>query len=189
MTAAPAPSGNLELATVGGGCFWCTEAVFREVRGVVDVMPGYAGGTAENPTYEEVCAGGTGHAEVIQVTFDRSVLSYRDVLEVFFSTHDPTTKDRQGGDVGTQYRSVVLYQSPEQLATAQAVIAELNGDQKWGRRVVTEVVPLTQFYPAEEYHREYFRKNPDRGYCQMVISPKMKKFRKSYAERLKPIPP
>jgi len=185
MSGSPEPPPSTEHATLGGGCFWCTEAVFRAVRGVVDVMPGYAGGSAENPSYEEVCTGETGHAEVVDVTYDPAVLSYRDVLEIFFATHDPTTKDRQGGDVGTQYRSVVLYRSPAQLATAQQVVGEVNAEQKWGHRVVTEVVPLTKFYPAEEYHHDYFRKNPDRGYCQMVISPKMKKFRKSYVERLK----
>jgi peptide-methionine (S)-S-oxide reductase len=186
MSATPPPSLPVERATLGGGCFWCTEAVFREVQGVVDVIPGYAGGPAENPSYEDVCTGDTGHAEVVQVTFDPAVLPYKDVLEVFFATHDPTTKNRQGGDVGTQYRSIVLYTSPAQRATAEAVIAEVNGELKWGHRVVTEVVPLEKFYPAEEYHHDYFRKNPDRGYCQLVISPKMKKFRKSYAERLKP---
>ncbi|MCI4327512.1 MAG: peptide-methionine (S)-S-oxide reductase MsrA [Thermoplasmata archaeon] len=179
-------SGKLERATLGGGCFWCTEAVFRAVRGVVDVIPGYAGGATENPSYEDVCTGETGHAEVIQVTFDPAVLPYRDVLEIFFATHDPTTMNRQGGDVGTQYRSVILYASPSQLATAQEVIAEMKGEQKWGHRVVTELVPLAKFYPAEEYHHDYFRKNPDRGYCQAVISPKMTKFRAKFAERLKP---
>jgi peptide-methionine (S)-S-oxide reductase len=177
-----------ELATVGGGCFWCTEAVFREVNGVLDVQPGYAGGATKNPSYEEVCGGGTGHAEVVQVTFAPEVLSYRDLLEVFFSTHDPTTPNRQGGDVGTQYRSIVLYESPAQRATAEAIVQELNADPSWGKKLVTEVVPLATFYPAEEYHRRYFERNPDRGYCQMVIAPKMRKFRKTYAERLRPAP-
>ena len=175
----------LEVATLGGGCFWCTEAVFREVNGVVEVLPGYAGGTTKNPSYEEVCGGNTGHAEVVQVTFAPGVLSYRDVLEVFFSTHDPTTVNRQGGDVGTQYRSVVLYSTPEQKAAAEAIIRELNGESPGGGKVVTQVVPLTTFYPAEEYHRRYFERHPERGYCQLVIAPKMRKFRKSYAERLK----
>jgi peptide-methionine (S)-S-oxide reductase len=174
-----------EVATLGGGCFWCTEAVFRELRGIVDVMPGYAGGSVVNPSYEDVCGGETGHAEVVQVTFDPAVIPYRDVLEVFFATHDPTTLNRQGADVGTQYRSVILYSSPEQRATAEAAIRERNAEEKLGRRVVTQLLPLETFYPAEEYHRDYFRRNPSRGYCQMVISPKMKKFRKSYAERLK----
>jgi len=186
MSGSPGSSAKVEYATLGGGCFWCTEAVFRAVRGVLDVYPGYAGGSTENPSYEDVCGGDTGHAEVVQVTFDPSVLPYRDVLEIFFATHDPTTKNRQGADVGTQYRSIILYQTPAQLATAQSVVSELNSDQKWGRRVVTEVVPLEKFYRAEEYHWDYFRKNPDRGYCQMVISPKMTKFRKTYADRLKP---
>lgn len=173
-----------EQATVGGGCFWCTEAVFSEVRGVVKVIPGYAGGTVADPTYEDVCGGGTGHAEVVQVTFDPTVLPYRDVLEIFFATHDPTTMNRQGGDTGTQYRSIVLYTSPAQRADAEAAVRERNSEEKLGRRVVTQVVPLEKFYPAEEYHWNYFAKNPDRGYCQMVISPKMKKFRKSYSDRL-----
>ncbi|MCI4321969.1 MAG: peptide-methionine (S)-S-oxide reductase MsrA [Thermoplasmata archaeon] len=177
-----------ETATLGGGCFWCTEAVFREVNGVVDVLPGYAGGATKNPSYEEVCGGGTGHAEVVQVTFAPDVLSYRDVLEVFFSTHDPTTQDRQGGDVGTQYRSAVMYNSPEQRAVAEGIVTELNANLSWGKKVVTQVVPLATFYPAEEYHRRYFERNPERGYCQMVIAPKMLKFRKKYSERLRPAP-
>lgn len=173
-----------EEAVVGGGCFWCTEAVFSELRGVVQVIPGYAGGTVANPTYDEVCTGTTGHAEVVRVTFDPAVLPYRDVLEVFFATHDPTTLNRQGGDTGTQYRSIVLYSSPAQRADAEAAIRDRNAEEKLGRRVVTQLVPLEKFYPAEEYHWKYFQRNPDRGYCQMVISPKMKKFRKSYSERL-----
>jgi len=186
MSAASGGGGRTEVATLGGGCFWCTEAVFRDVNGVVDVQPGYAGGATKDPTYEEVCGGGTGHAEVVQVTFSPAVISYHDILEIFFATHDPTTLNRQGADVGTQYRSVVLYQTPEQRATAEAMLKELSASQSWGRRVVTQLVPLETFYPAEEYHRDYFRKNPDRGYCHMVIAPKIKKFRKSYAERLKP---
>ncbi|MCI4325916.1 MAG: peptide-methionine (S)-S-oxide reductase MsrA [Thermoplasmata archaeon] len=188
MAALTTPANRTEIATIGGGCFWCTEAVFQELHGVAAVMPGYAGGTVADPTYEDVCGGGTGHAEVVQVTFDPSILPYSDVLEIFFATHDPTTLNRQGGDAGTQYRSIVLYSSPEQRATAEAAIRERNAEEKFGRRVVTQLVPLEKFYPAEEYHRNYFRRNPDRGYCQMVISPKMKKFRKSYTQRLATAP-
>jgi peptide-methionine (S)-S-oxide reductase len=175
----------LEVATLGGGCFWCTEAVFQEVRGVVSVLPGYAGGATKNPSYEDVCGGETGHAEVVQVTFDPAVLTYREVLEIFFATHDPTTLNRQGADFGTQYRSVVLYGSPAQRATAEEVLTEVRSDQSWGKKVVTELAPLETFYPAEEYHRDYFRRHPERAYCQAVINPKLKKFRKTYAERLK----
>jgi peptide-methionine (S)-S-oxide reductase len=185
MSAPPPTAGRTEVATLGGGCFWCTEAVFNEVRGVVGVLPGYAGGTTEDPSYEDVCGGATGHAEVVQVTFDPSVITYKEVLEVFFATHDPTTLNRQGADAGTQYRSIVLYHSPEQRAAAEAAVRERNSEEKLGRRVVTQLLPLEKFYPAEEYHRDYFRRNPTRGYCQMVISPKLRKFRKSYSERLK----
>ena len=177
--------GAKEVATLGGGCFWCTEAVFTELKGVERVDSGYAGGTTRNPTYEQVCTGRTGHAEVVQVTFDPGVLSYHDLLTVFFTVHDPTTLNRQGGDVGTQYRSVVFYHGEAQRSTAQQVIHELEGKKLWSKKIVTEVAPFTEFYPAEEYHRDYFRRNPSGGYCQMVIAPKVGKFRSKFADRLK----
>jgi peptide-methionine (S)-S-oxide reductase len=185
----PPPVAGTELATVGGGCFWCTEAVFSELRGVVSVYPGYSGGTVPNPSYEQVCTGRTGHAEVVQVTFRPSELSYQDLLTVFLTTHDPTTPNRQGPDAGTQYRSIILYHTPEQRATAEAVVRELDGQRLWKGQIVTEVVPLQVFYPAEEYHRRYFERNPYAGYCRMVIAPKVAKFRKEYAERLRAAPP
>jgi peptide-methionine (S)-S-oxide reductase len=185
------PDGGKEVATLGGGCFWCTEAVFTELKGVERVDSGYAGGTTRNPTYEQVCSGRTGHAEVTQVTFDPKVLSYHDLLTIFFTVHDPTTLDRQGGDVGTQYRSVVFYHSDAQRATAEAVVRELTEEKLWRKPIVTEIVPFTAFYPAEEYHRDYYRRNPTGGYCQMVIAPKVGKFRAKFADRLKgaPTPP
>lgn len=178
-------STNREVATLGGGCFWCLEPVYDDLRGVEDVVSGYAGGEAPNPTYEAVCAGTTGHAEVVQVTFDPAVVPFREILEVFFTIHDPTTLDRQGADVGTQYRSVVFYHSPEQKATAEEVIAELEREKVWDDPIVTQVVPFTEFYPAEAYHQEYYRRNPYQGYCQVVIAPKVAKFRKKYLEKLK----
>jgi peptide-methionine (S)-S-oxide reductase len=174
-----------ELATLGGGCFWCLEAVYKDLKGVESVVSGYAGGHAEDPTYEQVCAGGTGHAEVVQIAFDPQVLTYRDLLDVFFTIHDPTTKDRQGADVGPQYRSIILYHSPEQRAAAAAVIAELESKGLWRAPIVTEVVPLEKFYPAEEYHHDYFERNPRQRYCQIVIAPKVAKFRKEYLAKLK----
>ena len=174
-----------ELATLAGGCFWCLEAVFDELRGVERVESGYAGGHAPNPTYEQVCAGTTGHAEVVQITFDPSAVSFRDLLGVFFSTHDPTTPNRQGADVGTQYRSAVFYHSPAQKEIAESFIAELDAGQLWPAPVVTEIAPLTEFYPAEDYHRDYYRRNPAQGYCRAVIEPKVAKFRQQYLERLK----
>lgn len=175
----------LETAVVGGGCFWCTEAVFAELQGVTSVIPGYAGGAASNPTYEEVCTGATGHAEVVQITFDPAVVPYADILRIFFTVHDPTTLNRQGADVGTQYRSIVLPKDETQRQTAEAVKREIDGKRLWRGRVVTEIVPLTVFYPAEEYHRDYFRRNPSKAYCQFVVAPKVAKFRKQYAARLK----
>ena len=175
----------LEVATLGGGCFWCLEAVYDNLRGVTDVVSGYAGGRAVNPTYYEVCTGRTGHAEVVQVTFDPSEISYREILEVFFSIHDPTTLNRQGADVGSQYRSAIFYHSPEQKATAEDLIGELGAEKVWNNRIVTEIKPLGDFYPAEEYHQEYFAKHPGEGYCQVVIAPKVAKFRKKYMDRLK----
>lgn len=177
------PSGG-EVATLAGGCFWCVEAVLERLRGVRSVLPGYSGGHVPNPTYEQVCSGRTGHAEVARVTFDPAVLSYEDLLEVFFALHDPTTPDRQGHDRGHQYRSAVFFHDESQRATAERVIAALAPDPAWeGERVVTEVVPFEAFYPAEEYHREYFRRNPDQAYCRLVIAPKVAKFARSVGER------
>ena len=174
-----------EITTLGGGCFWCLEAVFDQLKGVTDVVSGYAGGRVTNPTYEAVCNGTTGHAEVIQVTFDNSVISFRDVLNVFFSIHDPTTLNRQGADIGTQYRSAIYYHSPEQQATAQALIKELDAQQLYPNPIVTEVTAMDKFYPAEDYHQQYFERNPNQGYCSFVIAPKVSKFRKQHFERLK----
>jgi peptide-methionine (S)-S-oxide reductase len=176
---------GLEQAVFGGGCFWCTEAVFDELRGVERVESGYAGGAAPSPTYEQVCAGATGHAEVVRVTYDPGVISYRDLLGVFFATHDPTQLNRQGADVGTQYRSAVFYETAEQREAAVQMIAELEAQGVWGGRVVTTLEPLAEFYPAEEYHRDYYRRNPDQGYCRAVIAPKVAKFRQQFLDRLK----
>jgi peptide-methionine (S)-S-oxide reductase len=176
---------NHEVATLAGGCFWCLDAVFRGLKGVEQVVSGYAGGTDPNPSYEAVCTGRTGHAEVVQVTFDSGVLSYRDLVEVFFGIHDPTTLNRQGADTGTQYRSAIYYHSPEQERTAREVIAALERDQVFDAPIVTEVAAATEFYPAEEYHQDYFRRNPGQGYCRAVIAPKVAKFRKAHLERLK----
>ncbi len=180
-----ANSSAREVATLGGGCFWCLEAVFENVRGVERVVSGYAGGEVANPTYEQVCTGATGHAEVVQVTFDPSVLTYRDLLEVFFAIHDPTTLNRQGMDVGTQYRSVIFYHSPEQRDAAEQAVAELSAAGVWPRSIVTQIVPFQQFYAAEDYHQGYFRSNPGQGYCQAVVGPKVAKFRKQFSTRLK----
>ncbi len=172
-------------ATFAGGCFWCTEAVFSELAGVEAVMPGYAGGSVAHPTYEQVCTGRTGHAEAVDITFDPQRIGFGDLLRIFFTTHDPTTLDRQGNDVGTQYRSAVFYHDAAQKAEAEAVRREIEKAGVWKRKIVTELVPFTEFYPAEEYHREYFRRNPEKGYCQIVIAPKVAKFRHQFADRLK----
>lgn len=172
----------LETATLGGGCFWCIEAVFNDLKGVTQVVSGYAGGHQANPSYREVCEGTTGHAEVVQVTFDPSLLSYEDLLKVFFAIHDPTTLNRQGADVGTQYRSIILTHSREQDRIAREVIRELA--PLFDAPIVTEVSPLERFYPAEAYHQEYYRRNPAQPYCQMVIAPKVAKFRKQFLDRL-----
>ena len=174
-----------EVATLAGGCFWCLEAVYDQLRGVEDVVSGYSGGSRPNPTYEQVCSGTTGHAEVVQVTFDPQVVSFRDLLGVFFAIHDPTTPNRQGADVGTQYRSAIFYHSPEQKAAAVQVIGELGAAGLWPRPIVTQVAPFEAFYPAEEYHQEYFARNPTQGYCQAVVAPKVAKFRKQFLDRLK----
>jgi peptide-methionine (S)-S-oxide reductase len=174
-----------ETATLAGGCFWCLEAAYSELRGVERAQSGYAGGSVPNPTYEQVCTGRTGHAEAVQITFERERISYRDLLDVFFVIHDPTTLNRQGADVGTQYRSAIFWHTPEQHAEAQRMIAELNAARLWDKPIVTELVPLDTFYPAEEYHREYYARNPTQGYCQIVISPKVAKVRKQFFEKLR----
>jgi peptide-methionine (S)-S-oxide reductase len=174
-----------EIATLAGGCFWCLEAVYADLEGVLRVESGYAGGTVPDPSYQQVCTGTTGHAEVVQVTFDPRVLSYRDLLEVFFNIHDPTTLNRQGHDIGTQYRSAIYYHSPQQKATAEQTIRELSEARRFANPIVTEVAPLTAFYKAEPYHQEYFAHNPFQPYCQAVVGPKVAKFRKQYRERLK----
>lgn len=177
-------NGTREVATLAGGCFWCLDAVFRDLRGVEKVESGYSGGTTANPSYEQVCSGRTGHAEVIQVTFDPATITFRDLLDVFFSIHDPTTLNRQGGDVGTQYRSAIFYHSPEQRATAEQAIHDLGGQGLWDAPIVTEVTPFTTFYPAESYHQDYFNRNPYQPYCAAVIAPKVSKFRAKHFARL-----
>ncbi|MGC2033976.1 MAG: peptide-methionine (S)-S-oxide reductase MsrA [Thermoplasmata archaeon] len=174
-----------ELATLGGGCFWCTEAIFSDLVGVESVLPGYAGGKAPNPSYEAVCGGNTGHAEVVQLTFDPEAVSFKDILRVFFTVHDPTTKNRQGADVGTQYRSVILFHGPTQKEQAGEVIREIDAAKIWKKPIVTELAPFTVFYPAEEYHRNYFQRNPESSYCQLVVAPKVAKFRKQFVDRLR----
>jgi peptide-methionine (S)-S-oxide reductase len=174
-----------ELATLGGGCFWCLEAVFKDLRGVNSVMSGYAGGHVPNPTYEQVCSSRTGHAEVVQIRFDPQEVSYADLLRVFFTIHDPTTKDRQGNDIGPQYRSIILTHSDAQRQTAEAVMREITEAKLWPGRLTTEIVPLTVFYEAEPEHHDYFARNPYTGYCRAVVAPKVVKFRKQYADRLK----
>lgn len=173
------------VATFAGGCFWCLQPLFQELRGVKDVVVGYTGGQVRNPTYEAVCTDTTGHAEAVQVRFDPAVISYEDLLKVFFTVHDPTTPNRQGADVGTQYRSAVYYGSPEQEVAVKRVIREVGAAGLWDDPIVTELAPLAEFYPAEDYHQDYFRKNPYQGYCRVVIAPKVAKFRKEYAARLK----
>jgi peptide-methionine (S)-S-oxide reductase len=174
-----------EIASLAGGCFWCLEAVFVQLEGVEKVESGYAGGTLPNPTYQQVCSGRTGHAEVVQVTFNPQVISYEDLLKIYFTLHDPTSLNRQGNDVGTQYRSAIYYHTPEQKATAERVIAELTASQVWNNPIVTEVAALPPFYKAEEYHQNYYELNPAQGYCRAVIAPKVAKLRKYYFDRLK----
>jgi peptide-methionine (S)-S-oxide reductase len=182
-------TGTREVATLAGGCFWCLEAVFEQLQGVEKVISGYTGGAAPNPTYKQVCSGTTGHAEVVQVTFDPGVLSYRDLLQFFFAFHDPTTLNRQGHDTGTQYRSAIFFGSPEQKAVAEQVIADLEREKAFDDRIVTEVTPLAAFYPAEDYHQGYYRENPDQPYCRATITPKMSKLRAKYAQRMKSAAP
>ena len=174
-----------EVATLAGGCFWCLEAVFEQLMGVQKVVSGYSGGRVANPSYSQVCTGMTGHAEVVQVTFDPNVITFRELLEIFFTIHDPTTLNRQGADVGPQYRSAIFYHSLEQKAVAEQVIQEINAVQIWDAPIVTEVAPFTAFYKAEEYHQEYFRRNPEQAYCRVVIAPKVAKFRAQYLAKLK----
>ncbi len=178
-------SDKREVTTLGAGCFWCIEAVFQELAGVERVVSGYAGGAMENPTYRQVCSGTTGHAEVVQITFDPEVISFEELLYVFWRTHDPTTLNRQGADVGTQYRSVIFYHAETQQAIAKKSKQETNDSGLWPHPIVTEITPLTQFYPAETYHQNYYLDNPDQGYCRMVIDPKIRKFRKEFQARLK----
>jgi peptide-methionine (S)-S-oxide reductase len=178
-------NGLTEIATLGGGCFWCLEAVFEQLLGVERVESGYAGGAAPKPTYEQVCSGATGHAEVVQIAFDPKMLSFDELLDIFFAMHDPTTLNRQGADVGTQYRSVIFYHSPEQKRSAEEKIAALNAAGVWSAPLVTQVVPFEAFYRAEDYHQGYFRNNPGRGYCQVVVAPKVAKVRAHFAAKLK----
>lgn len=174
-----------EVTTLAGGCFWCLEAVYDQLKGVKSVESGYMGGKNPNPSYRDVCTGTTGHAEVVQITYDTDKVSFKDLLDVFFTIHDPTTLNRQGADVGTQYRSAIFYHTPEQKTVAEQAISELNASHVWDNPIVTEVSPLQPFYIAEEYHQEYFANNPDQGYCQFVVAPKVAKFRKHYFEKLK----
>ena len=178
-------TGKREQATLAGGCFWCLEGVYEQLKGVERVVSGYSGGHLENPGYEEVCSGSTGHAEVVQVTFDPEVIGYRDLLDVFFSIHDPTTLDRQGHDVGSQYRSAIFTHSPEQEKIARSTIQELTAEKIWDDPIVTRVEPLKAFYPAESYHQDYFERNPNQPYCRAVVAPKVAKFRKANIERLR----
>ena len=173
----------METATLGGGCFWCLEAVYDEMEGVISVESGYMGGHVDNPDYHAVCTGKTGHVEVVRITFNPEVTSYREILEVFFAIHDPTSMDRQGNDAGTQYRSVIFTHSEQQRQTAQQLIAELDGEGLSGRKIVTQVRPASTFYEAEAYHQEYFKNNPGQGYCSFVVAPKVKKFREKFAEK------
>ncbi|MCB1150221.1 peptide-methionine (S)-S-oxide reductase MsrA [bacterium] len=183
MEGRDASGARLETAVLGGGCFWCLEAVYEDMDGVRDVVSGYAGGHDPRPTYEHVCSGRTGHAEVVQVTFDPSVVTYRELLDVFFKIHDPTSLNRQGADVGTQYRSIILTKGDAQRRIAEAAVREENASEHWERDLVTEIVPLETFFPAEEYHQDYFRRNPGQGYCQAVVAPKLRKFREAFPDK------
>ena len=176
---------ELEVITLGGGCFWCTEAVYKEMKGVVKVVPGYSGGSVKNPTYREVCDGTTGHAEVVQITFDPEITSFTDILEVFFAVHDPTTLNRQGNDVGTQYRSVIFYHSEEQKKIAETILINLEKEKVYNSKIVTQLMAFTKFYIAEDYHIDYFERNKNQPYCQFIVAPKVEKFRKIFKEKLK----
>jgi peptide-methionine (S)-S-oxide reductase len=181
-------TGKKEVATLAGGCFWCLEAVYNDLRGVEKVVSGYSGGRAPNPSYEEVCTGRTGHAESIEITFDPQVISFKELLEVFFTIHDPTTLNRQGADHGTQYRSAIFYHSPEQKEVAEKTIADITAAKIWNGPIVTEVTKFSVFYPAEDYHQHFYERNPNQGYCRMVIEPKVIKFRKQFISKLKKQP-
>lgn len=180
-----AAAGRKEFATLGGGCFWCLEAVFDGLRGVTSVESGYMGGDKPNPSYDEVCGGRTGHAEVVRITFDPAIVSFKEILEVFFVIHDPTTLNRQGNDIGTQYRSVVFYHTPDQKSEAERAVAQFNTAKLWKDPIVTEIAPAAAFHVAEDYHQEYFARNPYQPYCQVVVAPKVAKFRKHFLEKLK----
>lgn len=179
------PTEGKDVVTLGGGCFWCIEAFFDALEGVEDAESGYSGGRVVNPSYQQVCTGTTGHAEVVQITFDPRIISFREILEVFFTMHDPTTLNRQGADTGTQYRSVIFYRSPEQKAVAEEVVREIENAQVWEMPIVTEIVPFKAFYKAEDYHQEYYKLNPGQGYCRVVIDPKMEKLREHFRKKLK----
>jgi len=185
MSTGNQPAPGREIATLAGGCFWCLEAVYDDLKGVESVVSGYMGGKRPNPTYEQVCSGATGHAEVVQIEFDPAKVSYRELLEVFFVIHDPTTPDRQGNDVGTQYRSAIFYHSPEQQAAAREVMERLGAAKVYDDPIVTQLVPASTFWPAEDYHQEYFRRNPSQPYCAFVVQPKVAKFRKHFLEKVK----
>ena len=174
-----------EIATIGGGCFWCLEAIFGELHGVEKVVSGYSGGNVPNPSYQEICTGTTGHAEVVQITFDPMIISFKELLEVFFIIHDPTTLNRQGADVGTQYRSIIFYHTKEQEKVARDMISKIDSEKIWGAPIVTDLTPFTVFYPAEKYHQEYFRRKSDQMYCRVVITPKLASFRKKFFDKLK----
>ena len=176
---------RIEVTTLGGGCFWCTEAVFNQLKGVEEIEPGYSGGNVENPSYEQVSTGKTGHAEVAQITFDPAAISFKEILQIFFSTHDPTSLNRQGADIGTQYRSVIFYHDDEQKAIAEQVIKEFSDEGAFDAPIVTQVEPLKKFYKAEDYHREYYKRHPEQPYCRVVIAPKIAKFRQLYLNKLK----
>ncbi len=178
-------NGSLAVATLAGGCFWCLEAVFDSLKGVVDVVSGYSGGRVPSPSYQLVCTGTTGHAEVVHVTYDPQQISYKELLRVFFTIHDPTTLNRQGNDIGEQYRSAIFYRTDQEKADAEEVVRELEAEQVWNRPIVTQITPFEAFYPAEDYHQEYFAKNPYQPYCQVVVAPKVAKFRKHYLDKLK----
>jgi len=184
-TSSSSATAGKEIAVFGGGCFWCTEAVFQMLRGVSSVLPGYSGGTVPNPTYEQICNGNTNHAEVIRIEYDPAQVDYNDLLAVFFGSHDPTTRNRQGNDVGTQYRSVIFYTTPEQRKKAEAFIAEINASNSMGKPIVTEVTPLDIFYPAEKYHQNYYQNNKSQGYCEVIINPKLEKVQEKFAALLK----
>ena len=179
------PKLPLQYATLGGGCFWCIESAFKQVRGIVEVESGYAGGHIETPSYEAVCSGTTGHAEVVRLSFDPQQISYREVLEILFALHDPTQLNRQGNDIGPQYRSVIFYHDAQQQAEAAAIIAEMEADKTWPDPIVTAIEPVQNYYPAEQYHRDYYENNPQQPYCAMVVGPKLAKFKQTFASRLK----